>query len=189
MRFFANFSVADFSNTYLLGPDGPGGAVLIDPGIFDEGVLRMIEDHKLYVRAVLLTHAHEAHTRGIKTLMKIYEASVHCVDPTLMDVPALHLLREGTLELAGLIFTVLDTPGHSSDSVCFKIGNLLFTGDTLAAGSIGSTSSGYERALLLASIRGKLLELDEETFVFPGHGPPTKIGIEKKINPCLEDKI
>ncbi len=82
---------------------------------------------------------------------------------------------------------MLATPGHSNDSACFHIGRMLFTGDTLSAGGIGETSSGYERALLLSSINSKLLDLPGGVFVFPGHGPPSTLEVERRFNPYLAD--
>ncbi len=64
---------------------------------------------------------------------------------------------------------------------------MLFTGDTLFAGGIGETASPYERALLLSSIRGKLLDLPEGVLVFPGHGPPSTLEVEKRFNPYLSE--
>ncbi len=186
MRFFSNVSITNFSNSYLIGPDQGEEAVLIDPGIFNVDLLNLIEDHKFYIRDVLITHAHNAHIQGIKTLLKIYEATIHSLNPTILEVPTRQIHIGEQLKLRDCLIEVLETPGHSSDSVCFRLGRLLFTGDTLTAGMIGTTASGYERALLLTSIREKLLSLDDNTFVFPGHGPPTKIGIERKCNPYLK---
>ncbi|MBA7608756.1 hypothetical protein ES703_15938 [subsurface metagenome] len=188
MKFFSHFSITHFSNCYLLGPDRGGDAVLIDPGIFDIGLLKKIENHKLYIRYVLVTHAHKAHIIGIKTLLKIYDAEIFSSRPIILDVPA-HQIRGGEqLVLGDFCFEVIETPGHSSDSVTFKLNCLLFTGDTITAGSIGSTATGYERSLLLASIRQSILKLDDNTLIFPGHGPPTRVGIERRLNPYLQEK-
>ena len=78
---------------------------------------------------------------------------------------------------------VIELPGHSIDSVCFLLGEMLFTGDILSAGAIGTTRDGYARGLLLSTVRRRLLPLGDEVLVFPGHGPPSKIGIEKLYNP------
>jgi glyoxylase-like metal-dependent hydrolase (beta-lactamase superfamily II) len=99
-------------------------------------------------------------------------------------------IQEGkSLSVAGFEFRVLETPGHSNDSVCFLHGQLLFTGDTLSAGTIGDTSGGFERALLLTSIRRKLLTLGQDVFVFPGHGPPTRMEVERRFNPFLVESL
>ena len=189
MRFFSYFSVLHFSNCYLVGPDGPGDAVLIDPGVFDEGLLRLIEDKQLYVRYVLITHVHHGHVNGLQTLQKIYDTTIFCFDPERLEAPPLRVGENKPVTCGEFSFQVLETPGHSNDSVCFLINGLLFTGDSLSAGSIGTTATGYERALLLSSIRKKILTLKQNVLIFPGHGPPSRLEIERRINPYLKEKI
>jgi hydroxyacylglutathione hydrolase len=185
VRFYSYYSVTQFSNCYLLGGEAGGEALLIDPGIFDEGLLGLIEGNGWYVRHVLLTHSHLAHVSGIRTLRKVYDVQVHALDPSLLDFPAARLEESAALHLAGFPIRVLATPGHSIDSACFHIGRMLFSGDTLSAGGIGETASPYEKALLLASVRSKLLVLPEGVFLFPGHGPPSTLEAEKRFNPYL----
>ncbi len=106
------------------------------------------------------------------------------------------LLADKTaLELAGLTLTVDHTPGHTRGSVTFRSGagggpgagsSLLVSGDTLFAGSIGRTDlPGGDHGQMLASLRNKILVLDDETVVLPGHGPQTTIGRERASNPFL----
>lgn len=185
MRLFTYFSVISFSNCYLVGPDGPGDAVLIDAGVFDTGLLSLIEDHDLYLRHVLLTHVHRGHINGIATIQKIYDATIYCQDPAQAGFPARPVQEGRELSVAGFEFRVLETPGHSNDSVCYLYDQLAFTGDTLTAGEIGDTSTAFERALLLSSIRDKLLNLGRDVLIFPGHGPPTRLEIERRFNPNL----
>ena len=189
MRFFSYFSVLHFSNCYLVGPDGPGDAVLIDPGVFDEGLLRLIEDNQLCVRYVLITHVHHGHVNGLQTLQKIYDTTTFCFDPERLDAPPLHVGENKPVTCGEFSFQVLETPGHSNDSVCFQINGLLFTGDSLSAGSIGRTATGYERALLLSSIRKKILTLKQNVLIFPGHGPPSRLEVERRFNPYLKETI
>jgi glyoxylase-like metal-dependent hydrolase (beta-lactamase superfamily II) len=189
VRFFSYFSVLHFSNSYLIGPDGSGDAVLIDAGIFDEGLLKLVEDNGLYIRWVLLTHIHHGHVHGLNTLEKIYEAGIYASDPERLEEPLLPLSRRQTVECGPFSFKVLETPGHSNDSVCFLLEGMLFTGDTLSAGSIGRTATGYERALLLSSIRKQILSLEEDVIIFPGHGPPSSLEIERRFNPYLQEKL
>jgi hydroxyacylglutathione hydrolase len=188
VKFFSYYSVINFSNCYLLGGEGSGEALLIDPGIFDEGLLKLIEENSFYVRHVLITHSHRAHVNGIRTLAKIYEAAFWGFAPELVEFPMRKVAGGQTLELAGFAIEVLETPGHSNDSVCYRHGRLLFSGDTLSAGKIGETSGPFERARLLASVRSRLLTLEDGTFVFPGHGPPTTLELEKRFNPDLQEE-
>jgi hydroxyacylglutathione hydrolase len=185
MQFYCYFSVKGFSNAYIIGPDEGGDAILIDPGSFDVPLLDIIEQNGLYVKYVLLTHSHDSHILGIKTLVKIYDVKIYSGSHLILDQRA-EKIREGDkLKLGDFTCEVMETPGHSGDSVVFKINNLLFTGDTLFAGSIGSTPDNYARELIVSIIHEKILCLDDEYFIFPGHGPPSKVGIERILNPYL----
>ena len=189
MKFFSLFSRLGFSNSYLIGPDAGGDAVLIDPGAFDAQLLQAVEENGLYVRSILVTHAHNAHINGIRALRKVYEAAIYATQPSVLDFPARHIKERDSLSLGEFTIRVIETPGHSIDSVCFLCGPLLFPGDSLSAGAIGTTRDGYARALLLESVRDKLLSLGDEVLIFPGHGPPSKVGIEKLYNPVLGEKF
>jgi hydroxyacylglutathione hydrolase len=183
------FSAPGFSNAYLLGPDGGGDAVLVDPGEFDAAMLVAIEGNRLRVRWVLVTHAHEAHLKGIRGLRRVYELEVWCNQPSVLDFPAHHLHDGDHLALGSFAVEVLEVPGHTLDSLCYRVSGCVFTGDTLYAGSIGRTRDGYARGLLLEGIRRKLLTLPDSTLVFPGHGPPSTIGVERRFNPLLDQKL
>ena len=189
MKFFSLFSRLGFSNTYLVGPSGGGGAVLIDPGAFDAPLLQAVEGNGLTVRWILITHAHNAHINGVRGLLKVYNAQIYSNQPSVLDFPAHHVQDGDRLQLGEFTVQVLETPGHSIDSLCFVVDHLVFTGDTLSAGATGTTRDGYARGLLLESIRRKLMPLGDEVLIFPGHGPPTKVGIEKLYNPFLGVKL
>ena len=81
---------------------------------------------------------------------------------------------------------VFFVPGHSSDSVAYRVENLLFTGDALSAGMVGSTASSYGRSILADSLNRKIFTLPGETIVLPGHGPPTTVEAERRFNVGLE---
>ncbi len=189
MKFFSIFSSLGFSNSYLFGPDGGGDAVLVDPGVFDAPLLQAVESNRLYVRSILVTHAHNAHINGIRALLKVYDAKIYANQPSVLDFPATHVQDADVLTLGEFTVKVLETPGHTIDSLSFLTAHLLFTGDTLSAGGIGTTRDGYGRGLLLEMVRKKILSLGDEVLIFPGHGPPSKIGIEKLYNPFLGEEL
>ncbi|MGA2612544.1 MAG: MBL fold metallo-hydrolase [Spirochaetia bacterium] len=189
MKFFSLFSATGISNSYLIGPDGGGDAILVDPGVFDAPLLQAVEGNGLSVRWILVTHAHNAHVNGIRSLLKVYDADIYANQPSILDFPARHVEDGNTLSLGDFRVRVIETPGHSIDSVSYLLGHMVFTGDLLSAGAIGTTRDGYARGLLLATVRRKLLPLGDEILVFPGHGPPSKIGIEKLYNPFLGEKL
>ncbi|MPZ65031.1 MAG: MBL fold metallo-hydrolase [Pseudonocardiaceae bacterium] len=111
----------------------------------------------------------------------------------LREPSEVRVLEDGAeLDLAGLTLSVDHTPGHTQGSVTFRSvteegGELLLAGDTLFAGSIGRTDMpGGDHEQMLASLRDKVLVLDDETVVLPGHGPTTTIGRERAANPFLQ---
>jgi glyoxylase-like metal-dependent hydrolase (beta-lactamase superfamily II) len=189
MRFFTHFTHTGFCNTYLIGPDDSGDAIIIDPGVFDASLLNMIEQNNLYLRYILLSHAHEGHINGISTIRKIYETEIFYFGHSVWDIPTTRVREGESLQLGEFTVTVLETPGHSGDSVVYKLERFLFTSDTLLAGKIGYAPDEFSKGLLLSSINEKILTLDDEHFIFPGHGPPSKIGIERHLNPELLEEV
>ncbi len=185
MKIFSHFSLNDFSNTYLIGPENGGDAILIDPGHIDLELIRRIEQNRYTVAYVLITHRHPSHTAGLGTLLKIYDSMIYAGSPTLFEIPANPLQDGMFLDLSGIQVEALQVPGHSIDSFVFKIGNALFTGDVLHAGRIGSTHGVLEKALLLKGIKSKIMTLDERFVIFPGHGTLSTIKIEKLFNHSL----
>lgn len=185
MKIFTHFSFVSFSNSYLVGPAGGGEAIMIDPGIMDVPLLQLVEKNGYSVRYILVTHNHEAHIRGGRTLLKIYPAEVFGGSLHLLDRDSKQLKDGDSIELGGISVESIEIPGHSSDSLVYRIGTCFFTGDVLLAGGIGSTPNRYARALLIQGIQQKLLTFPQGT-VYPGHGPPSTIDAERRFNPFLQ---
>ena len=185
MIFQQLFSTVGFSNAYLIGPRGGGDALIVDPGEFDAAMLQAIETNRLRLRWILVTHAHRAHVAGIRGLLRVYDPEIFCNQPSALEEPARHAQGGDRLALGELPVDVIELPGHSIDSLCFLVGRMLFSGDTLSAGSIGRTRDGYARGLLLSGIRRQLLGLGDDVLLFPGHGPASSLGIERRFNPYL----
>jgi glyoxylase-like metal-dependent hydrolase (beta-lactamase superfamily II) len=148
-------------------------------------MLQAIESNRLRLRWILVTHAHRAHVAGIRGLLRVYEPEIWCNQPSILESPARHVQDGDRLDLGGIGVEVIELPGHSIDSLCWLLGGMLFTGDTLSAGGIGRTRDVTARELLVTGIRRRLLALDDDVLVFPGHGPPSRIGIERRFNPWL----
>ena len=185
MIFQQLFSTVGLSNSFLIGPRGGGDALLVDPGEFGQAMLRAIEANRLRLRWILVTHAHRAHVAGIRGLLRVYEPEIWCNQPSILESPARHAQDGDRLVLGDAIAEAIELPGHSIDSLCWRIGDMLFTGDTLSAGGIGRARDATARELLVAGIRRRLLALDDDVLIFPGHGPPSRIGIERRFNPYL----
>jgi glyoxylase-like metal-dependent hydrolase (beta-lactamase superfamily II) len=110
---------------------------------------------------------------------------VHFAAHALFPVADLRLKEGDTVQVGKLNLRVLETPGHTADSLSFVLGNDVFCGDALFAGSVGGTNSREEYATLIQSIRSQLLPLGDDMVLHPGHGPATTVLIERLFNPFL----
>ena len=192
-------------NCYVVYEPGMSACAVIDPGADPELILEAIRANDLTVEYILLTHGHFDH---IGALRDVKEASgsilcIHESDADMLTNPAKNLsiyigapsvqlppdryLSEGEhIQFGGITLIVLHTPGHTPGSVCFMGGGALFTGDTLFAGSVGRTDlPGGEGETLGRSIRDKLLTIEEDAAIYPGHGPATTLIRERLENPYL----
>ncbi len=188
MKFFPHYVISGFSNMYLLADDDSREAALVDPGYFDGELLKLVESHGLTVGAVLVTHAHQSHVNGIKTIMRIYDAKIYAFRDRILDFPAATVHDGDAINVGNLAFEAIETPGHSRDSLVFRVENLLFTGDTLTAGLTGTAAHDQAHHLLLSSIKKRILTLPDDTLIFPGHGPPTRVGLERSDNVILNER-
>lgn len=182
MKVFFHYSLYGFSNVYIVGNESGGDALLVDPAEFTESLLNFIEANGYYVRTVLVTHNHIHHVRGLSTLLRIYNAEVFSSNAEVRDIPCTVLHDGDVIETCGMNVEALSVPGHSSDSIVYKIDKLLFSGDTLEAGMIGHTLSRYGNALLRESIDRRILSQPEDCIILPGHGPPSTVGAECRFN-------
>ncbi|MCU1263021.1 MAG: beta-lactamase domain protein [Bryobacterales bacterium] len=194
-------------NCSIFGDETTKEAIVVDPGDDIAEILTILARHSLRVKAIVITHAHIDHIGGAQKLKAVTEAPVYMNqnDSELsdrLDMQAAWLgvetpenpgidvpVRDGdTLDLGATVFHVLHTPGHTQGSISLWIPaqQKLVAGDTLFRDSIGRTDlPGGDGKQIIASIKGKLLTLPEETVVIPGHGQNTTIGREKKSNPFV----
>ena len=180
-----HFSVAGFSNCYLVARESSGDAILVDPGVMNISLLKAIESNGYYIRSVFVTHSHDSHVRGLKTLKKIYDADVYAYADEIESFPCIRVSDGEAVECCGLTITPVSVSGHSADSIVYKIDRMLFTGDVLSAGRVGSTPNAYARALLVEAIQKRILGLSGDYLVFPGHGSPSTLDSERRTNPSL----
>jgi len=197
------------TNCYILGDEKTKQAVVIDPG----GDFEIIEDHlkklKLKVQYIILTHGHVDHIGALGELKKATQAEIliHSKDSAMLYDPnqniaffsgdkiiatkADRLLEDrDIIKCGGIKLEVLHTPGHTPGGISLLTDKMIFTGDTLFCGSIGRTdfpSSSFQK--LIKSIKDKLLSKDDDFIIYPGHGPPSTIGEERRDNPFLNEKI
>jgi hydroxyacylglutathione hydrolase len=189
LKVFFHYSLYGSSNVYLVGEENGGNALLVDPAEFTENLLNFIESNGYYVRTVLLTHSHMHHVRGLSTLLRIYNADVYASNAEVNDTPCRVLHDGDVFDVCGMKVEAFSVPGHSSDSIVYKIDKLLFTGDTLEAGMIGHTLSRYGNALLRESIERRILSQADDCIILPGHGPPSSVGAEKQFNLGMAEEV
>ena len=197
-------------NCSIIGDETTREAMVIDPGDEIAEVLKIVQQHKLRIKQIVITHAHIDHVGGAMKLraatgspilinendyallkmLDVQAAWLGMQDPGNVEVAA--SLGEGDKVQAGsLTANVLHTPGHTEGSIClyFSAEKTLIAGDTLFASSIGRTDlPGGSFEKIIRSIHGKLLTLPDETAVVPGHGALTTIGEERESNPFLKTK-
>ena len=203
------------TNCWVVAPEAGGPGVLIDAPPDPDGALALLADHNVTPVALLLTHGHVDHMGGSGVVVGEagIDAYVHPDDDFLTLDPhgqlrmlfglvppgdfspptRLEQLNDGqVLRLAGLELEVLHTPGHTPGHCCFLIRGegVLLSGDHLFAGSIGRTDlPGGDYGTLMDSMRSKIVPLDQEVMVYPGHGPTTTLARERRTNPFLRELI
>jgi glyoxylase-like metal-dependent hydrolase (beta-lactamase superfamily II) len=196
-------------NTYVVWLRGRNDCLVIDPGLQPDLILNALEEQALRPAALLNTHGHADHIGGNAAMKKAFPDAPLLIGagdaPLLTDAnlnlsapfgapvtspPAERLLREGeVVDAAGLRLDVLEIPGHSPGHIVFVFRGqpgIVFGGDVLFQGSIGRYDfPGSDGRLLIQGIRSKLLTLPDDTIVYPGHGPKTTVGEERRDNPYV----
>ncbi len=194
-------------NCYIIADEKTREAVVIDPGDDAQDILGIIRKKGLTVTYIVNTHAHSDHVGANRELKEATGAEIliHEADAPLLELTsgqarmfgmqapsspkADRYVKHGDVIIAGEVsLTVLHTPGHSPGGICLLEQGIAFTGDALFAGSIGRTDLlGGDLKSLINAIRSHLLTLADDTKVFPGHGPDSTIGEEKRENPYLNE--
>ena len=187
------------TNCYFLQDEESGLMAIIDPGDDWERILHQVKKAEGEVKYILLTHGHYDHTTAVPDLVKALpgvQVYIHQADangagsqlfPLAAQVKDLNNYDEGdTLSLGSLTIEVLHTPGHSKGSVTLKVGDVLFTGDTLFCGSCGRTDfPGGSYADMQRSLK-RLADLPGNYRVYPGHEGSTTLDYERKYNPFMQ---
>jgi glyoxylase-like metal-dependent hydrolase (beta-lactamase superfamily II) len=195
MKVFFHYCTFGFSNCYVLGtePDPrkaaaprkrrfSGEAIVIDPGNMDGPIIDFIEHNNYRVMAVLITHDHLNHVHGLRTLKRIYDVDIYAVNRVVTDYKTTMVKDGETFDIGSFHIEAITVPGHSADSAVYKIEHLLFTGDALNAGLVGTTVSSYGAEVEMNALRTKIFSLPGNYGIFPGHGPPSTLEVERRFN-------
>ena len=194
------------SNCYIVGSEVNQEGMIIDPGDEAKRILDEVKDSGLGIKIIALTHGHIDHVGALKEVKEATGAGVaiHTDDVAILKdkflsiflgvrhkspPPPDWLLNDGdTISVGELSFKVIYTPGHTQGSICLLGEGVLFSGDTLFNYGVGRSDlpgSGGNHEQLIDTIKKRLLVLDDDIKVYPGHGPETTIGAERRGNPFL----
>lgn len=193
------------ANCYIIGTESKN-AVAVDPGSDFQKIKKLLDEHNLTLKKILLTHGHYDHIGAVRETAAAYGAEVYIHEndaPMLTsrtksladaigagrfnEIPEFITLRNGdVISLDEISFEVIHTPGHTEGGVCYKCGNALFTGDTLFKLSMGRTDfPGGNMGEMFKSLQ-KLAQLEGDYDVFPGHNETSTLSYERKNNPYLK---
>ena len=196
-------------NCWVIGNKRTKEAICIDPGGEAEEILHMADEMGVTIKLIANSHAHLDHILGVAAVqaktgakfllhrddLEIARSAVENAQRFGMDAdpppePDAYINDGQKVEVDGLALDVFHTPGHTQGSVCYYTNELLFSGDTLFAGSIGRTDfPGGDYKQEMASIVEKLLQLPDETVVLPGHMRQTTIAVEREMNPYVQQEL
>ena len=194
------------ANCFIIGDEGNREAAAVDPGDEVKRILSKIQKNNLTLKYIINTHGHFDHVGGNQALQKETGAPIliHAGDAPMLahladsaavwgmrvdnSPPADRLLEDGDeITFGDLTLQVIHTPGHSPGGISLYTPGHLFVGDTLFAGSIGRTDfPGGDYGTLIQAVRNRLFVLGDEVQVYPGHGPATTIGQERRFNPFFQ---
>ena len=195
------------ANCYVVGSSSTMKGMIIDPGAEAATILRTVQQMGLSVSLIVLTHAHIDHVGAVRAVKEKTHAqfALHEAEKVLVFASPMRMLTalgltpvksppqpdrllkdDDRIDIDDLHFGVLHTPGHSTGGICLLGHGVVFSGDTLFKLGIGRTDfPGCSHERLIKSIQDKLMVLPDETIVYPGHGPSTTIGDERRGNPFL----
>jgi len=188
------------ANCYLLENEGEG--LLIDPGDDGSFLLEELQRKNIKLVGIYLTHGHFDHVMAVGEIQmsfnvpvninrkdqflidRVEETAHHFLNhtPIVIKPQLIQYIKQGNIQISHFKFQVIQTPGHTPGSVCFYFADekIIFTGDTLFEGAVGRTDFTYGDKQKLKESLQKLMQLPDETEVFPGHGETTYILAEKK---------
>ncbi len=200
--------VGDFAaNCYIFGDGSTKDVVVIDPGGEPNKIIDFINKNSYVVKNIILTHGHFDHIGGLKEVKQYsgVEILIHKLDSEMLtdsaqnfskfiglkageviQVPADKFVTDGDVfYVGGISYKIIHTPGHTRGGISILFDKYLFSGDTLFKESIGRTDLPFSNHSDILNSVNKLIELDSDVIVYPGHGESTTIGYERINNPFI----
>lgn len=176
-------------NLFVMAGEKSHRALLVDAGVYDASVADYLREKNLDLEAILITHLHRDHIDALERY-KDLTSTGRVVSPAPLEaVPEAEIVKPGDqVQAAGFEFQVFRTSGHTPESISYYCPSqrLCFVGDALFAGAVGGTSDDRHHGEEIELIQQYLMPLPGETRIFSGHGPATKVLIEKEANPFLQ---
>jgi hydroxyacylglutathione hydrolase len=178
------------TNCYLFIDDKSQEGMIIDPGDDAQKIIEALKTSFLRIRYIINTHTHTDHIGADAEIKKFTgaEIMVHNQDARVLNMMLSisadkFLADQDKIKVGDLVLKVLHTPGHTPGGICLVGENFIFSGDTLFAGTVGRWDlPGGSEKTLRESIKAQLVPLNDDMIVYPGHGPTTTIGKERKDN-------
>lgn len=190
--FFKQIRQRSDNFSYIIADDATKEAAVVDPSFNGNEIIRLAKDEHLKVKYAINTHDHHDHTADNEQIASRLGAKVvaHKLSNVSKDI---EVADGDTLRLGKFVIRVIHTPGHTPDGICLLADGKLFTGDTLFIGECGRTDlPGGSSEDMYRSLFEKLMKLDDDVEVYPGHDygskPHSTIGLEKKTNYTLEKR-
>jgi hydroxyacylglutathione hydrolase len=190
--FFKQIKTRGDNFSYIIADEEAGETVVVDPSFNSSVILKIMKEKNWKVKYVINTHSHWDHVAGNRDIIRGFKAKI--VAHKLSSLKGVVRVVDGdTLKVGKTVIRIIHTPGHSPDSICLLVDGLLLTGDTLFIGGCGRTDfPGGSSTDLYDSLFNKLMKLDDDLKVYPGHDygvtPHSTIKREKKTNYVLKKR-
>lgn len=171
------------SNSFLVACEETSEALLVDAGSWEHSIGEYIEEHRLKLNKVFITHDHYDHTEGLSEIVRRYKVDIFSSRGRTGGHRGQTVSHGDTINIGNITGKVLDTSGHTADSISLVIPGMVFSGDALFSGSVGGCGSPKAAQREIELIQKHIFTLPPDYEVHTGHGPSSTVKVEKRYNP------